>query len=281
MPPQGNKHLPFKLSKRVLTREEEQALTREYCRTKDKRLANKLVVANLRFVIQVAQGYKGYNLALEDLVQEGALGLMRAVEKFDPEFGVRLITYASWWIKAYISRYVLKTWSIVALGTKNAHRVLFFQVRAMEEKFRHSLPVGADIDAALVEHFGFPVHEIREMRGRFAVPEVSFDEPVNLGGRVISRVENTASPSKTPEAQVLYTMPRVKLREVVATLQNLTPRERYVIEKRWLNYLGEQPSLGSLGEHLKVSRERVRQIQVAAIRKIRVGLEQVGITEAV
>lgn len=277
----ANRHtkLTEGLSRKFLSKEEEQALTREYQRTGDKKIADKLLTTYIYYVVRIGNQYVGYGFDMDDLVQEGSLGLMRALDKFEPDRDVRFITYASWWIKAYMSRYVLKTWSLVCLGSKNAHRVLFFRLRGVEAEFLRTLPSGVDMDAALAKYFKLPVKEVIAMRQYLNQREVSFDEP-GVSYSPLPRIERFANDETTPEEKLLQQEAPALLREIVNTLQTLSIKERYVIEKRWLNYRGEQPTLESLGAQLHISRERIRQIQVSAMAKIRAALAEADVVAA-
>src|SRR5512145_2381641 len=167
-----------------LLMEEEQRLARRFCADGDTRSAHRLVTANLRFVVKVAYEYRSYGFRMADLIQEGNIGLMKAVQKFDPDKGIRLISYAVWWIRAYIQNYILKSWSLVKLGTTQAQRKLFFSLartRRELEKFGST-----DTNLVNVEEIARRLHvkpgEVREMEQRMGGRDLSLDAPMGEDG---------------------------------------------------------------------------------------------------
>src|SRR5512145_1964665 len=167
-----------------LLMEEEQRLARRFCADGDTRSAHRLVTANLRFVVKVAYEYRSYGFRMADLIQEGNIGLMKAVQKFDPDKGIRLISYAVWWIRAYIQNYILKSWSLVKLGTTQAQRKLFFSLaRTRRELDKTSVEHGADSDGRdankVAKKLRVKASEVREMELRLEGRDLSLDAPMS------------------------------------------------------------------------------------------------------
>jgi RNA polymerase sigma-32 factor len=251
----------------LLEREEELALAREFQKTGDPHLAWKLTAANLRLVVKLAYEYHRSPLALLDIIQEGNMGLIQAVKKFDPERGVRLSSYAAWWIRAYILRYIMDSWKLVKLGTTEAQRKLFFKLRQEQEKLSAQ---GFELSPKLLaERLGVAEEEVEEMDQRLGQDEVSLDIPVGEGDDGRMRASATlASPHALSDEllgqEQLSSLFKKKLAEFAKTLQG---KEQYVFEKR---LVADEPlTLQAIGVHFSVSRERARQIEAALVEKIR------------
>jgi RNA polymerase sigma-32 factor len=247
--------------------EQEQRLARKYRQTGDRQIAQKLVTSNLRFVVKVASEYRRYGLSLADLVQEGNLGLMRAVEKFDPLHGVRLISYAVWWIRAYIQDYILRSWSLVKIGTTQIQRRLFFSLaRAKREMERLGGPDDPqDRIGELALQLGAKPQEIIEMEQRMSGRDLSLDAPIEDGGstplEVMPSAEQPAD-EKVADAQSI----KLLAKQVADAMAKLDSRERYIIERRVLD---ERPeTFQGLGDHFGISRERARQLELRAKEKL-------------
>jgi len=253
----------------LLTREEERDLARAWRDRRDTRAAHRLVTSNLRFVVRVARGYRSYGLRLADLVQEGNLGLLRALEGYDPERGIRLVSYAVWWIKAYIHNYVLHSWSMVKLGTTQAQRRLFFALaRGRHDPVRPPEAPGLD-DAALgrvARALGIAPAQVEQMGARLAGRDLSLDAPAGDGPA--TRLDLLESEAPGPEDLVAGAEEAVRLSGHVAeALAALDGRERTVVERR---IMAEDPlTLQELGEALGCTRERARQIEFRAKVKLR------------
>ncbi|BDG07419.1 RNA polymerase sigma factor RpoH [Anaeromyxobacter paludicola] len=260
----------------LLSAEEEQALAREYQRKGDSRAAHRLVTANLRFVVKVAHEYRSYGFRMPDLVQEGNIGLMKAVQKFDPAKGIRLISYAVWWIRAYIQNYILKSWSLVKLGTTQAQRKLFFSLaRTRRELDRHSVEQGEGSDGRDADKVARKLHvktgEVHEMEQRMDGRDVSLDAPLGEDGTQ-THVDFVASkgPQQDDELSGAQEQEIVSGR-VAAALARLDERERFIIEQR---VMCDRPlTLKELGEHFGFSRERARQLEIRAKEKLREELQ--------
>ena len=253
----------------LLSREEEAEIARAYRAQGDTRAAHRLVTANLRFVVQVARGYRSYGLRLADLVQEGNMGLMRALEGFDPDRGIRLISYAVWWIKAYIHNYILRSWSMVKLGTTQAQRRLFFALaRAQREAARHGDAPGLDEGAlaSVAQRMGVAPAQIEQMGRRLAARDVSLDAPAGDGSG--TRLDLVESDAPGPEDLVSDAEEAALVaRQVGTALAALDERERAIVEMRLMR---DAPmTLQALGDSLGCTRERARQLEFRAKAKLR------------
>jgi RNA polymerase sigma-32 factor len=252
---------------RLLTREEEDALARRFRATGDLDAAARLVSANLRLVVKLAHEYHRNPLALLDLIQEGNIGLMQAVKKFDPDRGVKLSTYAAWWIRAYILRYIMDNWKMVKLGTTEAQRKLFFKLRQEQERL---LQQGFEASPKLLaERLNVTEQDVVEMDQRLGPDEVSIDAPVGEDGDT-TRADRLLPSSGFPAAderlasEELKQLFRQKLDAFGKTLEG---KEKYIFEKR---LTAEEPmTLQDIGTHFGVSRERARQIEAALVGRMR------------
>ncbi|WP_242392798.1 RNA polymerase sigma factor RpoH [Anaeromyxobacter oryzisoli] len=260
----------------LLTVEEEQRLAREFRKDLDTRAAHRLVTANLRFVVKVAYEYRSYGLKMADLIQEGNIGLMKAVQKFDPDKGIRLISYAVWWIRAYIQNYILKSWSLVKLGTTQAQRKLFFSLaRTKRELDKMSSEHGLDSDGhdanKVAKKLRVKPGEVREMEQRMEGRDLSLDAPMGDDGtysHVDFVVGNAPGQDDALSGAEEQRMVHGKVGEALA---HLDQRERYIIEMR---VMSDRPlTLKELGEHFGFSRERARQLEIRAKEKLKQELQ--------
>jgi len=256
----------------LLTAEEERDLARIYRSAGDTRAAHRLVTANLRFVVKVAYEYRSYGLRMADLVQEGNIGLMKAVQKFDPDREIRLISYAVWWIRAYVQNHILRSWSLVKLGTTQAQRKLFFSLaRTRRELDRASEEHGADSDgrdaAKVAKRLGVKPSEVREMEQRIEGRDLSLDVPMVDGGSR-SHVDAVAGDASPQDEELSSEEERGIVRDRIrVALSRLDRRERYIIESRLMS---DRPmTLKDLGERFGFSRERARQLEIRAKEKLR------------
>jgi RNA polymerase sigma-32 factor len=252
----------------LLTQEEEVALARAFRQVGDREAARKLVTANLRFVVKIANGYRGYGLRVADLIQEGNLGLMRGVEKFDPDQGIRLVSYAVWWIRAYIQNYVMQSWSLVKLGTTQGQRRLFFALaRTRREVERSGSEMDVDDDVARVLHVR--PEELRDVSRRMEGRDVSLDAPDAEGGS--SHLDRISGTEELQDEQLSRAREAAhRERGVSHALSLLDERERHIIEQRVM--ADEPASLQELGSRFGFSRERARQIEIRARGKLRAAL---------
>jgi RNA polymerase sigma-32 factor len=257
----------------LLSLEEEQRLARSHRDLGDTRAAHALVTANLRFVVKVAHEYRAYGLRLADLIQEGNIGLMRAVQKFDPDKGIRLISYAVWWIRAYIQNFLLRSWSMVKVGTTQAQRKLFFSLG----RTRRALcanegegGLGPDDFRRIARRLRVKPSEVEEMEQRMDGRDVSLDAPVGEDGGA-AHLDFVAGREPGADLELGEAEEKLQLRLAVAqALERLDERERFIIVKR---VMSDRPmTLKELGEHFGFSRERARQLEIRAKQKLRSSL---------
>jgi RNA polymerase sigma-32 factor len=260
----------------LLSREQEMELARRYVEHDDLQAAHKLVVANLRFVVKIAHEYRGYGLKLLDLVQEGNIGLMMAVKKFDPDKGYRLISYAVWWIRAYIQSFIMRSWSLVKLGTTQAQRKLFFKLRSEREKADRAAGAGEFASTReLAERLSVEEADILDMEMRLGARDFSLDVDLQEGGRqthldlLVGGETSQEDHFATEEARHLL---RGKVHEA---MEHLNEKERYIVENRLMT--DEPKTLQEIGRHFSISRERARQIEGNVIRKMRQALAGSGL----
>ncbi len=252
----------------VLSRDEEHALALRYYEDKDLEAANQLIVSNLRFVVKIASEYVSYGFALTDLVQEGTLGLMKAVKKFNPHRGYRLISYAVWWIRAGIQNHIMKFWSQVKIGTTQAERKLFHKIGRAKRQLHLDGGTLSEKDAGKVaELFGVKEKDVIDMELRTAARDFSLDSNVT-DDNSITYIDTLPVDGPSQE-EVLENIETNVLahRGLEEGLTKLSPREKRVIESRYLS--SPQGKLRELGEELGISKERVRQIEVQALKKLK------------
>lgn len=262
----------------LLSKEEEHALAVRYYENEDIEAANKLVVSNLRFVVRIASEYISYGFPMMDLVQEGSIGLMRGVKKFNPYRGYRLISYAVWWIRVRIQNHIMKFWSNVKIGTTQSQRKLFQRIEGAKRKLGITAAHMEDDDISrLADHFGVKEGEISEMQIRASKRDLSLSERPAGGDSSATYGELLPDPSDNQE-QVLGelgfdSLARENLREA---LETLSERQKKVITER---YFTEPPrKLHEIALDLGVSQERVRQVQAESIGKLRERMaEKLGI----
>lgn len=252
----------------LLSKQEEHALAVRYYENEDLEAANKLVVSNLRFVVKIASEYRSYGFPMMDLIQEGSIGLMRAVKKFNPYRGYRLISYAVWWIRVRIQNHIMKFWSNVKIGTTQSQRKLFQRIEGAKRKLGITAVRMEDDDISrLADHFGVNEEEISRMQVRASKRDLSLSEcPAGEGSATYG--DMLSDPSDNQE-QVLGelsfdSLAKENLREA---LEMLSERQRKVINER---YFTEPPrKLHEIARDLGISQERVRQIQAESIGKLR------------
>ncbi len=254
----------------VLSKEDEQALSRQYREGEDLDAARELVMAHLRFVVHIAKGYTGYGLPLGDLIQEGNVGLMKAVKRFDPDYGVRLVSFAVHWIRAEIHEYVLRNWRIVKVATTKAQRKLFFNLR----KAKKSLAwLSHEETQAVAKDLGVSPAEVTEMERRLSSRDAVFDPPeTGDDDRVFSPAAYLPSPDADPAKQVeTADWNNDATSRMHRALTTLDDRSRDILEKRWLTE--DKQTLHQLADVYGVSAERIRQIEVNAIKKLRSAMD--------
>jgi RNA polymerase sigma-32 factor len=254
----------------VLTLEVEQALARQYRDADDLEAARRMVLAHLRFVVHVAKGYTGYGLALGDLIQEGNIGLMKAVKRFDPDHGVRLVSFAVHWIRAEMHEFILRNWRIVKVATTKAQRKLFFNLR--KSKKRLGWLTHAEV-IAVAKDLGVKPEVVLEMESRLSGQDIGFDLPPNADDESPSfaPIAFLESKSRDPlmeaELEDLSTHHNALL---YAGLDELDERSKDIIRSRWLQE--DKLTLQSLADRYGVSAERIRQLEANALRKMRASI---------
>jgi RNA polymerase sigma-32 factor len=250
----------------LLTPEEEFKLAVRYKKHNDKEAAEKLVTSNLRFVVKIAHEYRNYGVKLLDLIQEGNVGLMHAVKKFDPYKGYRLISYAVWWIRAYMQNFLIKTWSLVKIGTTQAQRKLFFKLNQAKKRLQ-KMDAKSPEFAEIAESLSVKETEIEEMDVRLNSRDLSLDAFIDDDGE-LSHINCLADKSENQEDSLIrHEETALVKRNVAGALAKLNDREAYIIRHR---VMSENPeTLQEIGDKFKITRERARQVEKEALRKMR------------
>lgn len=250
----------------VLSQEQEQSLSRRFQQRGDLAAAKQLVMAHLRFVVHVARGYSGYGLQLGDLIQEGNIGLMKAVKRFDPDQGVRLVSFAVHWIRAEMHEFILRNWRIVKVATTKAQRKLFFNLRKSKKRLGW---MNAEEVRVVAQDLGVPEATVLEMESRLSGRDVGFEASADA--------EDDARPA--PEAFLVdegadpydnvsdADQSENQLETLSAALGKLDERARHIIQRRWLD--DDKATLQDLADHYSVSAERIRQVEANAMKKMR------------
>ena len=271
----------------MLTLEEEQRFAHEFRRDNNLEAAGKLVLSHLRLVISVSRQYLGYGLPHGDLIQEGNVGLMKAVKRFDPDQGVRLVSYAMHWIKAEIHEYILKNWRMVKVATTKAQRKLFFNLRSMKQRFKgedaamdadtHRNTLSPQQVQSMARELNVKPEEVIEMEARMAGGDVLLDpSPNDDGDDAFGPIAYLTDSAHEPMAVI-----EAHQRDILATdgiaaaLAGLDARSRRIVEERWLKVADDNTggmTLHELAAEYGVSAERIRQIEVAAMKKMRTTL---------
>jgi RNA polymerase sigma-32 factor len=250
----------------VLSQEEEQNLSRRYQAEEDLDSARKLVMSHLRFVVHVARGYNGYGLQLSDLIQEGNIGLMKAVKRFDPDQGVRLVSFAVHWIRAEMHEFILRNWRIVKVATTKAQRKLFFNLRKSKKRLGW---MNAEEVRVIAKDLGVPEATVREMESRLSGRDIGFEAPADADedakpAPAAFLIDEGADPyENVSDADQSDN----QLETLSAALQKLDERSRDIIQRRWLNE--DKATLQDLADEYGVSAERIRQVEANAMKKMR------------
>lgn len=250
----------------LLSAEEEKSLALRYRNEGDLMAAQQLVLTHLRYVVRIAKGYSGYGLALSDLIQEGTIGLMKAVKRFDPEQGVRLVSFAVHWVKSEIHDYVIRNWRIVKVATTKAQRKLFFNLRSAKKRLGWFS--AAEVQA-VAKDLGVTTQDVLEMESRLNAHDDSFD-PVDVDDELENAPAHyLAGPIEyNPESSVINNDADMDAQDKLAhALQALDPRSLDIVSNRWLS--DSKASLKDLAEKYNVSIERIRQLEKAAMLKLR------------
>jgi RNA polymerase sigma-32 factor len=253
----------------VLSREDEQALARRFRQDGNVDAARDLVLSHLRFVVHIARGYSGYGLPMGDIVQEGNVGLMKAVKRFDPEMGVRLVSFAVHWIRAEIHEYVLRNWRLVKVATTKAQRKLFFNLRRMKKNLTWLSPSETQ---TVANELGVTPAEVTEMERRLSARDLSFDPPPSESEEDEAYSPATylpaadADPAEQVENEEWDNEAHASLTRAIASLD---ARSRDILASRWMAGDAEKATLHDLAAKYGVSAERIRQLEANAIKKLR------------
>src|SRR5882724_2824727 len=249
----------------ILSAEEEQTLARRFRKDEDLEAARELVVSHLRLVVALARGYLGYGLPHADLIQEGNIGLMKAVKRFDPDRGVRLVSFAIHWIKAEMHEYILRNWRLVKVATTKAQRKLFFNLRSMKKDLG---PMSVGEVERVADELHVKPEEVVEMETRLSGREVAFEgdrDDEESFAPVHYLADEAAEPYRVLESKQSE---QVKSQGLARALATLDPRSRRIVEARWLREK-DSATLHDLAAEFKVSAERIRQIEAKALDKMR------------
>lgn len=257
----------------LLTAEEEFKLAVELKKNNDIEAAEKLIVSNLRFVVKIAHEYRNYGIKLTDLIQEGNIGLMHAVKKFDPYKGYRLISYAVWWIRAYMQNYIIKSWSLVKIGTTQAQRKLFFKLSQAKKRLENLSEKNPEF-SEIAESLGVKEVELAEMDLRLSHRDLSLDAFISEDGES-THMDSLAYEGEDQEISLIKKeeMALVK-RNIAGALAKLNEKEKYIIKHR---VMADRPeTLQEIGNRYHITRERARQIEKQALNKMRLAIPYLG-----
>ncbi len=253
----------------MLSEAEETRLAERFHHDGDVEAARQLVLSHLRLVISIARGYLGYGLPHADLIQEGNIGLMKAVKRYDPARGVRLVSFAMHWIKAEIHEYILKNWRLVKVATTKAQRKLFFNLRSLKNDYEGVDTLSGTQAIEVAARLGVKREEVVEMETRLSGRDLALEGNADDGDDAFAPIDYLADsryePTRMLENKALARLQNEGLHEA---LQELDPRSRRIVEARWLHD-GEAATLHELAAEFDVSAERIRQIEVKALQKMR------------
>jgi RNA polymerase sigma-32 factor len=253
----------------ALTREEEQDLVTRFRSLGDEAARETLIAAHLRYVVAIALKYQRYGVPLEELVSEGNFGLVHALGKFELDRGTRFVTYAAYWIRAYVLNHVIRSWSLVGVGSGALRSKMFFRLRRERVKIANLVGEGERADTMLAQSLGLPEATVSAMLRRLDARDVSLDaKPIDGSGTTLGDL--LVTPGSSQEETVAASELDVRRRVAVkSALDELDERERYIVEKRLMADREDELSLAEIGRQLGVSRERARQLEVRAKRKLR------------
>lgn len=253
----------------ILTLGEETTLARRFREDNDLEAARALVLSHLRVVVSIARGYLGYGLPQSDLIQEGNIGLMKAVKRFDPERGVRLVSFAIHWIRAEIHEFILRNWRIVKIATTKAQRKLFFNLRSLKQSLG---TLGADEVNAMANQLGVKKHEVIEMETRLGGQDIALEPIGDDDDDALTPIAYLKDPAAEPSRQLEDEETERLTRDgLKAALAGLDPRSRRIVEARWLRE-GDAATLHDLAAEFGVSAERIRQIEQKALARMKTAM---------
>lgn len=267
---------------RMFSPVEEAEIAHQYRETQRQAYADWLVSANLRFVIKIALEYRNYGFPLLDLIQEGNMGLVRAVKSFDPDKGYRLISYGVWWIRAYIQEYILRNWSLVKIGTTQLQRRLFNHLQSSQKRIHRLMDAEDEMSAreSLAKAVGGTVQDVEDMERRMYGRDLSIDSPQADGDASFTLHDRLESGDATVEEQLAEEQVKhLRSGELAKALQRLNERERQIVQAR---HLDDSPlTLRELGDSMGISKERVRQLESRALKSLRTNLMSSPSLEAI
>jgi RNA polymerase sigma-32 factor len=250
----------------ILSQEEELDLANRFKTSDDLSAARQLVLSHLRVVVSVARGFSGYGLPQADLIQEGNIGLMKAVKRYDPNRGVRLVSFALHWIRAEIHEFVVRNWRLVKIATTKSQRKLFFNLRSLKQGLA---PLNQQQIKEIAQQLNVSEHDVVEMEGRFANHEVAIDPSVNEDEESYMPIHFLADNAEHEPSFILELAERERLQTsgLAYALSGLDERSRRIVESRWLRD-GDTATLHELAQEFNVSAERIRQIEQKALNKM-------------
>jgi RNA polymerase sigma-32 factor len=260
----------------VLSREEELELVTRWIGTKDPTARDQLLAAHLRYVVAIALRYRRYSVPVEELVSEGNFGLVHALGKFEPGRGTRFVTYAAYWIRAYVLNHVIRSWSLVGVGSGALRSKMFFRLRRERVRIANLVGEGSDADTMLAEAMGLPEATVQAMVRRLDARDVSLDtKPFDDSSTSLGDL--LASTDRSQEETLAATERDDQVRSAVqSAMADLDERERYIAEMRLMADRDDELSLAEIGRRLGVSRERARQLEVRTKRKLRRRIEELS-----
>ncbi len=256
-----------------LSREDELALAKAWTDRGDEAAADKLVRAHLRYVVAIALKYRRYGVPLSELIAEGNFGVVHALKKFQPDRGNRFVTYAAYWIRAYVLNYVIRSWSLVGAGSGALRSKMFFRLRREKVRVLNLVGDGEAADDLLAQRLGLSVDQVQAMLRRLEARDVSLDAKV-FDDSGTALLDTLAAPGQDQEQALATRGLRDRLRDAVKeAVEELDERERFIVEQRLMADPEDELSLAELGRRLGVSRERARQLEARAKKKLRGRLE--------
>jgi RNA polymerase sigma-32 factor len=257
----------------VLSQENEMALATRFKTENDLEAARELVLSHLRVVVSVARGYAGYGLPQADLIQEGNIGLMKAVKRYDPERGVRLVSFALHWIRAEIHEFVVRNWRLVKIATTKSQRKLFFNLRSLKKGLE---PLKPQQITEIAQQLNVSEHDVVDMEARFSGHEIALEPSESDDDESYAPINYLADNAEHEPSQILETAQHEQMQTsgLANALANLDDRSRRIVEARWLCDEGSSATLHDLAAEFKVSAERIRQIEQKAMGKMQLSLSQ-------
>jgi RNA polymerase sigma-32 factor len=259
-----------------LSRENEAELCRRWSQEGDAKAKEQLVRAHLRYVVAIALKYRRYGLPLAELIAEGNFGVVHALGKFEPERGHRFVTYAAYWIRAYMLNYIIRSWSMVSAGSGALRSKMFFKLRRERVRITNLVGEGSTANEMLAKSFNMPVPQLTAMLRRLEGRDVSLDSRV-FDDAMTTLVDTLESPLPGQDEVMAGGQTKERARDAVRmALTTLDPREKFIVETRLMADSEDELSLAEIGRRLGVSRERARQLEARAKRKLRVRIEEIA-----